>query len=255
MSVRVTSPDPDASTPVEASLDDGRAVVPVTFGSMGAWTLTVSDLTDISVAPMTSAPISVLGSAPDFVIDPIPSPVTAGEPVPVTIRCVAPDGALLDGYDGYAMLAADTGPETISPPLIQFVGGVWSGEVTFFAASANMAFSCVDFVAPPNIGSSEPFVVLPGAFAGLQVLLPGQRPVGGRDPGFTGDARAPDRGRGVHGRGAGRRRLVESRVRRAGGRHPRRSPIPSRSHREAHGPGRRAARGGAHLPAGAASTP
>ena len=101
---------------VEANLDGGRAVVPVTFGSMGAWTLTVSDLTDLAVAPMTSAPISVLGSAPDFVVDPIPSPVTAGEPVPVTIRCVAPDGALLEGYDGYAMLAADTGPETISPP-------------------------------------------------------------------------------------------------------------------------------------------
>ena len=113
--------------------------------------------------------------------------------------------------------------------MIQFVGGVWSGDVTFFAASATMAFSCVDFVAPPNIGSSEPFVVLPGAFAGLQVLLPGQRPVGGRDPGFTGEP-APQTA------GVPFTAVVQavdawwnpvSGV--AAGVDPRRSPIPSRS--------------------------
>lgn len=181
--VRLTS---SSSPPTEATLDDGHAVVPVTFAAMGAWTLTANDLTDPLVTPMTSLPISVLGSAPDFAIDPITSPVTAGEPVAVTIRCLTPQGTLLEGYDGYAMLAADTGPATVSPALIQFAGGVWSGDVTFFGASAAMAFSCVDFSTPPNVGSSQPFVVSPGAYAGLQVLLPGQRPVGGRDPGFAG---------------------------------------------------------------------
>lgn len=185
--VRIESMDSNASTPVQAVLEDGHATMPITFGSVGNWTLTVHDVTDGTVAPMTTVPISVLGSTPAFVIDPLASPVTAGQSVPVTIHAHDPEGNLLDGYNGFAMLAADTGPETIQPATIQFTGGIWTGAVTFFGAAEQTAFSCVDFASPPNIGTSDPFQVLPGAFAGLQVLLPGQENVGGRDPGFTGE--------------------------------------------------------------------
>lgn len=183
----IESMDPGASTPVQAQLAAGYAAVPVTFGSEGNWTLTVRDLDDSSVAAMTTVPVSVIGSTPDFVIEPVQGPVTAGEPVTVTIRTHGPEGSLLAGYNGYAMLAADTGPETIQPVNIQFTDGVWTGEVTFFGAAQDMAFSCIDFAAPPNIGSSDPFTVLPGDYAGLQVLLPGQENVGGRNPGHTGE--------------------------------------------------------------------
>jgi hypothetical protein len=185
-SVRITSMDGNASTPVDASLNEGHVSVPVTLGSVGNWTLTVQDLTDPTVAPMTTVPVSVLSSSPDFVIEPLASPVTAGVPVPVTIRTNDPEGNLLEGFNGFAMLAADTGPQTIQPANIQFSGGVWSGEVTFFGAAEELAFSCIDFASPPNIGTSDIFQVLPGDFAGLQVLLPGQENVGGRDPGHTG---------------------------------------------------------------------
>ena|GEM_PF-657120 len=185
--VQLMSMDPAATTPLEAALVDGHATVPVTFGSAGNWTLMVSDLTDGTVIPMTTVPFSVLSSTPDFVIDPFGSPVTAGEPVTITIHTNDPTGGLLDGYNGFAMLAADTGPETITPTTIQFDGGVWTGEVTFFGAAEQTAFSCIDFAAPPNIGTSDPFTVVPGAFAGLQVLLPGQENVNGRDPGFDGE--------------------------------------------------------------------
>ena len=185
--VSIQSMDANASTPVQATLDNGHATVPVTFGSVGNWTLTVNDLTDGSVAPMTTVPISVLGSAPDFVIDPMESLVTAGEPVVVIIRTLSPEGPLLEDYNGFAMLAADTGPETIQPANIQFTGGLWTGEVTFFGACELTSLSCIDFASPPNIGTSDPFQVLPGAFAGLQVLLPGQENVGGGDPGHSGE--------------------------------------------------------------------
>nr|MEE4268295.1 hypothetical protein [Candidatus Krumholzibacteria bacterium] len=184
--VEITSEDPHASTPVQALLQAGYATVPVTFGSVGNWTLTASDLTQDWVLPMTTTPISVLSSTPEFVIDPVEGPVTAGEPVMVTIRTYTPEEELMDAYNGYAMLAAESGPQTIVPSSIQFTGGVWSGLVTFYGASPEMAFSCIDFASPPNIGASDVFEVQPGAFAGLQVLLPGQENVGGRNPGFSG---------------------------------------------------------------------
>ena len=52
--IQIQSMDPNASTPVQASLADGHATVPVTFGSVGDWTLVASDLTDPSVAAMTT---------------------------------------------------------------------------------------------------------------------------------------------------------------------------------------------------------
>ena len=136
---------------------------------------------------MTTVPISVLNSSPDFVIEPVTGPVTAGDPVLVTIRTNSPEGHHLANYDGYAMLAANTGPETIQPVNIQFTNGEWTGEVTFFGATPQASFSCIDFATPPNIGSSTSFEVNPGAFAGLQVLLPGQENVSGRNPGYSGD--------------------------------------------------------------------
>ncbi len=190
----VTSSDPNASTPHQAILEDGQATLPITFGSIGNWTLTVNDLTDVSVAPMTTVIFSVLGSTPTYHIDPLVSPVTAGEPVQVTIRTFNTENELLHDYNGHAMLAAGTGPETVLPGTIQFTGGIWTGEVTFFGATPQTALSCIDYSAPPNIGSSDLFQVLPGAFAGLQVLLPGQENVGGTDPGFTGEPQEQEAG-------------------------------------------------------------
>ncbi|MCP4573795.1 MAG: hypothetical protein GY838_15660 [bacterium] len=192
--VGLTSLDPAASTPQQAQLSGGFVSVPVTFGSAGNWTLTATDLTDGAAAPMTTVPFSVLSSTPDFVIDPLPSPVTAGVPVTVTIRTHDPQGGLLDGYNGFAMLAADTGPETVTPATVQFSGGRWTGQVTFFGAAEDLALKCIDFASPPNLGASDPFTVLPGAFAGLQVLLPGQENVGGRDPGYEGEPREQEAG-------------------------------------------------------------
>jgi hypothetical protein len=184
--VILESLDQSANTPIQTTLDNGHATVSVTLGSVGNWTITVRDLTDGSVNPMTTVPISVLGSSPVFVIEPVDGPVTAGQPVTVTIRTNSPEGELLEGFNGYAMLAADTGPETIQPVNIQFTAGVWTGEVTFFGAAQQTAFSCIDFASPPNVGTSDDFTVRPGDFAGLQVLLPGQENENGRDPGFTG---------------------------------------------------------------------
>ena len=210
--VRIESMDPNATTPVQADLENGHATVPVSFGSVGNWTLTVNDLTDPSVAPMTTVPISVLSNSPMFVIEPVASPVTAGEagagdhPQPGARRT-----KLLDAYNGFAMLAAETGPQTIEPANIQFTGGIWTGEVTFFGAAQHIDLLLYRFRLAAQHRNQRPLPGHPGAFAGLQVLLPGQDNQGGRDPGSHRQPRRTGSGHSLHGDRPGGGLLVESR--------------------------------------------
>ncbi|MEJ2720691.1 MAG: FlgD immunoglobulin-like domain containing protein, partial [bacterium] len=147
----------------------------------------VSDQTNGSIQGMTTAGIHVIPSAPDhFAIDPIPSPLTAGESVTVTIRAVDVTGNTIPDYDGNAVLSANTGPGSISPEAIVFVNGVWTGDMVFRGAGGAVSFNCSDFSAPPHMGTSNNFEVLPGPYHGLQVLLPGQSPRGGTAIGYEG---------------------------------------------------------------------
>jgi len=89
-------------------------------------------------------------------------------------------------YNEQAVLTANTGPGSISPELVSFQNGVWSGQVTFRGAGGAVSLSCSDFSSPPHTGTSASFVVTPGPFAKLQVLLPGETPQGGTTAGQTG---------------------------------------------------------------------
>src|SRR5207249_490508 len=79
---------------------------------------------------------------------------------------------------GDAILVANTGSGSISPELVTFANGTWSGSMTFFGAGNAVSFRCFDFSAPPRSGTSNSFVVQPGPLAALQVLLPGETPRG-----------------------------------------------------------------------------
>jgi len=185
--VRVTSSDAAASTPVNGTMSNGFAQLTLSLGTVGAQTLSVSDQTNGGIQGMTSAPIQVIPSAPDhFEVDPIASPLTAGDGVSVTIRATDAGGNTIPDYSGNAVLQANTGPGSISPETIVFANGVWTGTMVFRGAGGAVQFSCSDYSAPPHVGSSNSFQVLPGAFTGLQVLLPGQTPAGGTQSGFTG---------------------------------------------------------------------
>jgi hypothetical protein len=185
--VRITSSDPGASTPVSGALTEGFRQFTVSLGTVGTQTFTVTDLTNSSIQGMTSAGIAVIPNAPDhFEIDPIASPIVAGEPVLVTIRATDASGNTIPDYNGNAKLSANTGPGSISPEDIVFSDGVWTGEMVFRGAGGAVALTCADYATPPNIGTSTSFQVLPGAFTGLQVLLPGQIPQGGTTLGFSG---------------------------------------------------------------------
>jgi hypothetical protein len=185
--VRISSSDPAANTPLSGALVNGFRQFGVSLGTVGTQTLTVTDLTNGSMTSMTSPPITVIPSAVDhFEIEPIASPLTAGDPVNVTIRATDANGNTIPDYAGDARLAANTGAGSIAPESIAFTAGVWTGTVRFFGAGGAVSFTCSDFAAPPNTGTSNTFTVQPGPLARLQVLLPGESAEGGTADGKTG---------------------------------------------------------------------
>ncbi len=185
--VRITSSDNAASTPVSGALTNGYHRFTVSLGTVGTQTLTVNDQTNGAIQGMTSAGIMVIpNAAHHFAIDPIPSPVVAGTAVAVSIRAVDERNNTIPDFNGEAGLSANTGPGSITPELISFQNGTWTGNVVFRGAGGAVALTCSDFSAPPHTGTSNPFTVEPGPLAGLQVLLPGETPQGGTPSGQTG---------------------------------------------------------------------
>ena len=185
--IRIVSSDSEANTPLSGSLSNGYRQFNVYLGTVGMQTLTVTDQTDPSIQDMTTENIAVIPSAPDhFVIETILTPITAGEEIGVTIRATDSNDNTIPDYAGDAILSANTGPGSISPELITFANGTWTGMMIFRGAGGAVSFTCSDFSAPPNTGTSNSFQVLPGPYAGLQLLLPGETPQGGTEDGYSG---------------------------------------------------------------------
>ena len=189
--VRLSSSDPAGNTPLTGALSGGQRTFSAILGTVGAQTLTVTDQSNGAITGMTCAPIQVLpNGASQFGFEPIPSPQTAGVGVTITVRAEDDSGNLIPDYAGSANLTANTGPGTITPELITFTGGLWTGEVVLRGAGGSVRLTCSDFGGPPNTGTSAPVQVLPGPFVGLQVLLPGQTALGGTVSGYQGEPSA-----------------------------------------------------------------
>jgi len=185
--VRVTASGSYTASPTSGVLTNGFRQFTVTLNTVGSQTVTASDLTNTSITSTTSPPITVLASAPaGFAFVTITSPQTAGVPASVTINAVDSGGNLVPGYNGDAILTANTGTGSISPGQVTFTAGTWTGLVTFKGAGGAVALTCADYSAPPKTGTSNNFVVNPGPLYGLQVLLPGESARGGTATGKTG---------------------------------------------------------------------
>ncbi|HLQ67866.1 MAG TPA: FlgD immunoglobulin-like domain containing protein [Candidatus Limnocylindrales bacterium] len=183
--VRVTSSD--GATNQSGLLTNGFRQFTVHLNTVGTQTLSVTDLTSGSKTPMTSAGIQVIPTGVDhFVINTITGPVTAGVPITVTIRATDAGGNTVPGYNADAIIQANTGNQSITPTSVTFTNGTWTGQVTFKGAGGAVALTCADYSAPPKVGTSNSFVVTPGPFTGLQVLLPGETALGGTPAGKTG---------------------------------------------------------------------
>ena len=185
--VRIASGTDPADSPVSGNLSNGFRQFTFTLVTVGTQTLTVTDLTNSSRTPMTSAGIQVISASMDhFVFSAIPSPQIAGVPVAVTIRATDTSGNTVPGYAGDVIVSGNTGPGSISPSLVTFTNGVWTGPVTLYGAGGAVRLTCSDFSAPPHLGTSGSIVVNPGPFTKLQIILPGETAKGGTADGKDG---------------------------------------------------------------------
>src|ERR1051326_3959560 len=185
--VRVTSSDAAASTPVSGALVNGAHAFAVTLNTVATQTLSVGDVPNPGILSMTSAGILVIPSGADhFAFSAIPTPQVAGTQVLVTIRAVDSGNNTVPGYDGDVNLAANTGAGSIGPERVTLANGSWTGLVSLRGAGANVTLTASDFSSPAHIGQRNGFVVQPGAFAGLQVLVPGETAQGGTADGRAG---------------------------------------------------------------------
>jgi len=185
--VRVTATNSYVANPTSGVLSNGTRQFTVTLNTVGTQTVSVSDLTNGSISGTTSGPIQVIAAGVNhFAFNTIVGPLTAGTPVSVTVRAVDSGGNTVPGYAADAILAANTGTNSITPNLITFANGTWTGNVTFKGAGGAVALTAADFSAPPKIGTSNTFVVNPGPFFGLQVILPGESAMGGTTTGKSG---------------------------------------------------------------------
>ncbi|MBI4363973.1 MAG: hypothetical protein HY568_00955 [Candidatus Latescibacteria bacterium] len=184
----ISATDPiETVSPSSGALSSGFRQFTVTLNTAGTQTLTVSDLTNGSITGMTSPPIQVIPAGVDhFAFNTITGPLTAGVPVSVTVRAVDSGGNTVTNYAADAILAANTGTGSITPSQITLTAGTWTGLVTFKGAGGAVALTCADYSAPPKIGTSNSFVVNPGPFYGMQVILPGEAAMGGTATGKSG---------------------------------------------------------------------
>ena len=184
--VRITSSDGASNTPISDRLSGGFRQFTIILRWFGAQTLTVTDVSNSSITGETTT-IDVIPSNIDhFDIETFITPAVAGEPVFIRIRATDSDENTVPTYNAEALLVANTGSGSLSPELITFQDGLWSGDVIFRGAGGAVRFTVSDFASPPHTSTSMSFPVLPGAFTKLQVLLPGETARGGTADGQDG---------------------------------------------------------------------
>ena len=190
--VTITSSGAFTSSPTSGLLSvtgdppGGFRTFSVTLNTVGARTVTASTSAG-GITPSTSPAIQVIpAGTTGFAFNTITGPVTAGVPVSITIRAIDSGGNTVPSYAADAILTSNTGTGSIEPSQITFANGTWTGQVTMKGAGGAVALTCADYSAPPKTGTSNNFVVNPGPFHALQVILAGESAAGGTATGKTG---------------------------------------------------------------------
>ncbi len=185
--VGLTSTDQNANLPMDATLSAGS----VTFSSLrfmtpGYWTITAHCKSDPDISSDTSPTVHVItGSVANFMFDPITSPQFVGDTLQLSVRAVDGSGTIVSSYSELASMTVSTGPGTIIIGEIRFEAGLWSGPVILTKASQSIHLNIHDFEDVVR-GNSNPFTLLPGPLARLQILLPGETATPGLSTAKTG---------------------------------------------------------------------
>ena len=209
--VQILSSDASATLPSPAQLVAGQRTFSVTFNAGGTFTVFAHDQTDGTIPDGTSAQVQSLVLQGFRFATISQKHEYAGVPDGTTITAIGPNGNTVTGFSGQVHLKEITsfGDGRISPEVVTFSGGTWSGSVTMYRAdessinrgNVNM-YAYLD-AAPQKNGTSDPFIVHPGPFARVQIVVPGETPLPGSVSGKIGTPATQSAGRafnvGVYG--------------------------------------------------------
>lgn len=199
--IRILSSDASASLPAAAQLSNGTGTFLVILNADGNFTIFAHDQTDVTIPDGASATVrSILLQSIE--LSSIPSSQTAGVPFAVTLTARSATGELVSGFSGAVRLSQGTslGAGRVTPTIVSMTSGQWSGSVTVYRAdesgpSGNAVVAAQVDGHPSQSGTSNGFVVHPGPFRRVQLVVPGQSPLPGSVSGITGVAASQAAGR------------------------------------------------------------
>lgn len=110
----------------------------------------------ITSAMGTSNSFQVTGGVESFKFSAISSPQYKNENIYISIQAVDVNGDIVTGFNGTVNLSSTAG--TITPTSINFVGGMWSGNVKINAEGQNIR---IQATYGSKTGFSDPFTILP----------------------------------------------------------------------------------------------
>ena len=192
--VSLSSTDASASLPPNTQLSGGECEISVTMNAAGSFTVTATDESDNTIPDATSSFVSVMALQGFEFNDISQKHRYAGVPETYTIKAVDPAGQTVSGFSGMVNLREMTsyGEGRIEPSAVTLTNGMWEGSLTMFRADetsinrGNVNIYAYLNSKPSKNGTSDPFIVHPGSFARVQVVLPGQDPHPGSLTGLTG---------------------------------------------------------------------
>jgi len=192
--ISITATDASATLPSSAQLVAGTGTFQVTFNAAGTFSVLAHDLTDGTIPDGASSSVQSLVIQGFRFATISQKHKYAGTPDGTTITAIDAAGNTVSGYSGQVHLREITsfGDGRITPEYVTFSNGQWIGNVTMFRAdessinrgNVNM-YAFLD-AAPGKNGTSDPFIVHPGPFARLQLVVPGESPLPGSVSGKVG---------------------------------------------------------------------
>jgi len=201
--IEIQASDASATLPAPAQLVGGTATFQVTFNAGGTFTLLAHDQSDGTIPDGASSSIQTLVLQGFQFATISQKHKYAGVPDGTTITAIDPNGATVSGFSGQVHLREITsfGDGRITPEYVTFSNGQWSGNVTMYRAdessinrgNVNM-YAFLD-AAPQKNGTSDPFIVHPGPFARVQLVVPGESPLPGSVSGKVGSPATQGAGR------------------------------------------------------------
>jgi hypothetical protein len=199
--IGITTTDPNDTHPANATLSSGTRTFSVTFKTAGSWTVTASNLTDGTKTANTSSAITANAGAftklqilvPGETAAPgtttgktgTPFTQTAGLAFNVTVNAVDANwNTVSAAADDMGITSSDA--NATLPPSGTFTAGTSTVSVTLRTAGTS-TLTASDLTDGSKTASTSPSITVgAGAFAKLQLLVPGETAAPGTATGKTG---------------------------------------------------------------------